>query len=91
MSDISWFEAVGDYIAAHTGAAQHLLHVSLSQLEARLDPNKFVRIHRTHLVNLDHVVAFRRQPDGRMIAELADGTILQVSRAKAQELRGQAR
>jgi two-component system LytT family response regulator len=91
VSDIAWFEAVGDYIAAHVGASQHLLHVSLSQLEERLNPQKFMRIHRTHIVNLDHVAAFRRQPEGRMIAELDDGTILQVSRTKAQELRAQAR
>ena len=91
VTDIAWFEAVGDYIAAHTGATQHLLHLSLSQLEERLDPLRFVRIHRTHIVNLDHVTAFRRQPDTRLVAELSDGTRLPVSRAKAQELRAQAR
>ena len=91
VNDIAWFEAVGDYIAAHVGAAQHLLHLPLSQLEGRLDPKRFIRIHRTYLINLDHVTAFRRQPDARLIAELADGTHLPVSRAKAQELRTQAR
>jgi len=91
VTDIAWFEAVGDYIAAHAGTTQHLLHLSLSQLEERLDPQRFVRIHRTHIVNLDHVAAFRRQPDARLIAELRDGTRLAVSRAKAQELRAQAR
>lgn len=91
VTDIVWFEAVGDYIAAHAGAAQHLLHLSLSQLEERLDPQRFVRIHRTYIVNLDHVTAFRRQPDARLIAELDDGTRLPVSRTKAQELRAQAR
>jgi len=91
VTDIAWFEAVGDYIAAHAGATQHLLHLSLSQLEERLDPLRFVRIHRTHIVNLDHVTVFRRQPDTRLVAELSDGTRLPVSRAKAQELRAQAR
>jgi len=91
VTDIAWFEAVGDYIAAHAGTTQHLLHLWLSQLEERLDPQRFVRIHRTHIVNLDHVAAFRRQPDARLIAELRDGTRLAVSRAKAQELRAQAR
>jgi two-component system, LytTR family, response regulator len=91
VTDVVRFEAVGDYIAAHVGTAHHLLHVSLSQLEARLDPQRFVRIHRTHIVNLDHVVAFRSQPDAHLIAELDDGTRLPVSRAKARELRTQAR
>ncbi len=74
-----------------SATAQHLLHLSLSQLEERLDPQRFVRIHRTHIVNLDHVIAFRSQPDARLIAELDDGTRLPVSRSKARELRAQAR
>ncbi len=91
VTDVTWFEAVGDYIAAHAGAVQHVLHLSLSQLENRLDPQRFMRIHRTHIVNLDRVTAFRSQPDARLIAELDDGTRLPVSRAKAQELRARAR
>jgi len=88
---IAWFEAVGDYVAVHAGVAQHLLHVSLSRLEERLDNRRFARIHRTYIVNLDHVVAFRRQLTGEVVAELRDGTRLPVSRAKAQELRHLAR
>jgi two-component system, LytTR family, response regulator len=88
---VAWFEAVGDYVAAHAGGAQHLLHVSLSRLEERLDGARFARIHRAYIVNLDHVVAFRRQLTGEVVAELRDGTRLPVSRAKAQELRHLAR
>ena len=87
VGGIARFEAVGDYIAAHVGPSQHLLHLSLGQLEERLDPLRFVRIHRAHLVNLDHVTAFRRTPGGGLAAELAGGTTLPVSRAKARELR----
>ena len=53
---------------------------------ARLDPERFLRIHRTHLVNLDHVVAFRRR-EGRVVAEMDDGARLPVSRERAKELR----
>ncbi|MEO5560548.1 MAG: LytTR family DNA-binding domain-containing protein [Dokdonella sp.] len=91
VADIAWFEAVGDYIAAHIGDAQHLLHLSLNQLEGRLDAKHFVRIHRTHIINLDRVAAFRREPGGQLVAELGDGTRLPVSRAKARDLRGLAR
>jgi two-component system LytT family response regulator len=87
VDDIAWFEAVGDYIAAHAGSAQHLLHLSLNQLEERLDPLRFVRIHRAHIVNLDHVLAFRREAGGQVVAELRTGQSLPVSRAKARELR----
>ena len=87
VGDIVRFEAVGDYVAVHAGSAPHLVHVSLNQLEARLDPARFVRIHRAHLVNLDHVVAFRRDLAGSVHAELRDGMRVPVSRAKARELR----
>ena len=87
VGDIAWFEAVGDYIAAHVGEAEHLLHLSLNQLEERLDPQRFARIHRTHIVNLDHVASFRREPGGQVTAELRNGKSLQVSRAKARDLR----
>ncbi len=91
VTDVAWFEAIGDYIAAHVGAIQHLLHLSLSQLESRLDPRRFVRIHRAHIVNLDHVRAFRRELDGHLVAELKSGVSLQVSRTRARDLRGLAR
>jgi two-component system LytT family response regulator len=91
VAAVSWFEARGDYVAAHAGPARHLLHLSLNRLEARLDPRRFVRIHRTHIVNLDQVTAFRRERKGLLVAELADGTRLAVSRSRAQDLRSLSR
>jgi two-component system, LytTR family, response regulator len=91
VASVVWFEAVGDYVAVHAGASTHVLHLSLNRLEARLDAQRFVRIHRTHIVNMDHVRAFKRQEGGNLIAELSDGSLLAVSRSKAQELRGLAR
>jgi two-component system LytT family response regulator len=87
VAAVACFEARGDYVAAWTDRSRHLLHLSLASLEARLDPRRFARIHRTHIVNLDHVRAFRREGKGRMVAELKDGTTLPVSRTRAQELR----
>ena len=84
---VAWFAADGDYVMAHADRARHLLHLSLARLEARLDPAKFLRIHRAHLVNLDHVKTFRRGAPGQLVAELLDGTRLPVSRARAAELR----
>ena len=91
IESVRWFEAVGDYVAVHAEGGEHLVHVPLQRLEARLDPERFERIHRTHIVNLDRVAAFRREPDGRMVALLDDGTRLAVSRARAQRLRDRAR
>ncbi len=88
---VSWFEADGDYVAAHAGNARHLLHLSLSRLEARLDPQRFVRVHRAHIVNLEQVRAFRRDARGNLEAELLDGARVPVSRARAQEIRSLGR
>lgn len=87
VSEVSWLEASGDYVTAHTPRTKYLLHVSLNRLETRLDSKRFVRTHRTHIVNLDHVVAFRRQARG-LVAELRDGTRVPVSRERAREIRG---
>lgn len=91
VADVLWFEAVGDYVTAHTGDGEHLLHVALSRLEARLDPQQFARIHRAHIVNLAQVARFRRELDGRLTAVLRNGAELAVSKAKAQVLREMAR
>lgn len=86
VREVSWFESSGDYVTAHAGRSRYMLHLALARLEARLDAAKFLRIHRTHIVNLDHVVAFRAR-DGRLVAEMDDGALLAVSRERAKELR----
>jgi two-component system LytT family response regulator len=88
---VSRFEADGDYVIAHEvtheGGTRHVLHLALSRLEARLDPRRFARVHRAHVVNLDQVRAFRPDAAGNLEAELLDGARVPVSRARAQELR----
>lgn len=90
VEQIDWMEADGDYVALHVGRSRHLVHLSLARLESRLDSKKFVRLHRTNIVNLDRVLAFRTVEKGRVVAELHDGTRLDVSRATARELRAVA-
>jgi two-component system, LytTR family, response regulator len=87
VSSVAWFEADGDYVIAQGSQSRHWLHLSLNRLESRLDPARFVRIHRTHLVNLDFVVAFRAHGKSGMTAEMRGGAHLAVSRTRAQELR----
>lgn len=87
VESVTHFEAWGDYVTAYVGRTKHVVHVSLNRLEERLDPATFVRIHRTHIVNLEHVVAFRRQKRGQLAAELTDGELLAVSRQRAQAIR----
>jgi two-component system LytT family response regulator len=87
VQSVSRFEAAGDYVTAHVDSSSYVLHVSLNRLEARLDSTRFVRVHRTHLVNLDHVRAFKRDARGNLEAELNGGTRIPVSRSRAQALR----
>lgn len=91
IDDVSHVEAWGDYVTVFAGSRRHVLHLSLNRLETRLPPERFVRIHRTHIVNLAHVAVFRRLGRGRFVAELHDGTQLAVSRTKSQTLRDLAK
>lgn len=72
VDSVLWFEADGDYVIARTARAKPLMHLALSRLEARLDTAQFVRIHRTHIVNMAHVVAFKRDAAGRVHAAMSD-------------------
>ena len=87
VASVSWFESDGDYVVAHAGKSRYMLHLPLSRLEARLDGKRFVRIHRTRIVSLDHVATFRPYGKGQLEAELNDGTRLVVSRERAREIR----
>jgi two-component system LytT family response regulator len=87
VETVARFEADGDYVIAFAGTARHMLHLSLTRLEERLDPARFVRVHRTHILNLAHVRTFRRDVSGNLEAELTDGARVPVSRAKAREIR----
>jgi two-component system LytT family response regulator len=87
VAEVAWFESDGDYVIAHAGRTRHVMHVSLNRLEARLDPHRFSRIHRRHVVNLDYVTGFRPLERGKLVAVLRDGTNVPVSRSRARELR----
>jgi two-component system LytT family response regulator len=88
---VSRFEADGDYVVAHADDARHLLHLSLSRLEERLDATRFIRVHRTHLVSLEHVRAFKPDTRGNLEALMSDGARVPVSRSRAKEIRSLGR
>ncbi|MBK8250754.1 MAG: response regulator [Gemmatimonadetes bacterium] len=83
-------EAWGDYVIAHTATSKYVIHVSLQRLEERLDPSCFVRVHRSHLVHLACVAAFRPEGGG-LVAELTTGARVPVSRTHARAVRRLAR
>jgi two-component system LytT family response regulator len=87
VTSVLWFEADGDYVTVTTRTSRYIVHLSLNKLETRLDATRFVRIHRTHIVNLEQVVAFRPQGKGQLVAELSNGVRLPVSRSRAADIR----
>ena len=63
VSDIEWIEAADYYVCLHAGGKKHLLRESIKALENKLNPEKFIRLHRSVIVNLDYVREIHR--DGR--------------------------
>lgn len=90
LRSVEWMEARDDYVALHTGGRRHLVHVSMNELEAMLDPERFVRIHRSYIVNLDCVSSLAPLESGRLQVELSPGVRLAASRSRSKRLRGLA-
>jgi DNA-binding LytR/AlgR family response regulator len=85
-SDIRYAEAQGDYARLHTAEGSHLVRVPLSTLEERWGPEGFVRIHRSHLVAVGHILEIRSE-GGRVTVEVVGGDVLAVSRRHTRDLR----
>lgn len=88
VRDIERLEAEDDHVGLWVRGRRHLVQVPLGDLAARLDPARFVRVHRSHVVNLDHVAALVPYDAGRLQVELRDGAKLVASRAGSALLRG---
>jgi two-component system LytT family response regulator len=86
-SDVLRFEADGDYVAVVTAERRHLIYINLADLSARLDAEQFVRIHRSHIVNLDRVAAMVAHDANRLEVRMVDGTRIVASRNGTQLLR----
>ena len=91
MRDVHRIEGAGDYVTLCTGAGQVLADISLNELERRLDPACFRRVHRVHIVNLDHVVRHPPVRRARLSVRFADGSEVVASRAGSQSLREMVR
>jgi two-component system, LytTR family, response regulator len=76
-----------DYAEVVTLTGKHLVRMSLGEFERRLDPVRFVRVHRSTILNFDHLDRAEPAGGGRMLAHMANGEVVQVSRAGAQTLR----
>ena len=87
VPDIVWIGAADYYAELHTKDGKiHLVRETLQHLEERLDPLKFIRVHRSTIVHLDHVAEIRTDSAERQIVVLRDGTQLPLGKARREAL-----
>lgn len=88
---LDYAEAQDDYVLLRSGGKNHLKQETITNLEGSLDPSRFVRIHRSYIVNLERVAKIEPYTKDSRVAVLSDGTQLPVSRsgyARLKELLG---
>ncbi|MCI0376825.1 MAG: LytTR family DNA-binding domain-containing protein [Gemmataceae bacterium] len=86
VTDIDWVEAAGNYVRLHVGKQDHLLRESMAGLESKLDPKRFVRIHRSVIVNIERIRELQPAFHGDYAVVLQDGTELTLSRSHREKL-----
>jgi two-component system, LytTR family, response regulator len=86
--DVDWIEAAGNYVRLRVGAQSHLLSETIGGVEKRLDPRKFLRIHRSRIVNVERIRLLRPLFHGEYEIVLKDGTHLTSGRNYREQIRG---
>ena len=87
LADIDWIESQGNYVALHAGPSVHMIRETSINFEAKLDPNRFVRIHRRFLVAIDRIQELRPLTNGDVIVRLIGGIELRASRRYREAIR----
>jgi two-component system LytT family response regulator len=86
VNSIDWIGAEGNYVCLHVGGATHLMRETMTGVEGQLDPARFVRIHRSTIVNLDRIVEMKPACRGEYELVLQNGDALKLSRTYRAEL-----
>ena len=86
INEIDWIEAAGNYVKLHVGRESHMLRETMNGLEAKLDPDKFLRIHRSTLVNIDRIKELHPLFSGDYTVVLQNGAQLTLSRSYRDRL-----
>jgi two-component system LytT family response regulator len=87
LDAIRWVDAAGDYICIHTHDQTHVLRGTMQELERRLDPQRFARVHRSSIVNLERVTLLRPHHNGEYFLVLDSGHELKLSRSYRDKVR----
>jgi two-component system, LytTR family, response regulator len=85
-NEIEWIEAAGNYVKVHASGRPHLVRETLESVQARLGPDRFVRLHRSALVNLDSIQELVYEGAGEISTVLKSGTRLPTSRSYRERL-----
>ncbi|MDX2180198.1 MAG: LytTR family DNA-binding domain-containing protein [Bryobacteraceae bacterium] len=86
MDDIDWVEAADNYIVLHLGGETHILRETMNSIQSRLDPRKFIRVHRSRIVNVERIKELQPWFHGEYMIVLNDGTQLTLSRNYREKL-----
>ncbi|MGH7616632.1 MAG: LytR/AlgR family response regulator transcription factor [Gemmatimonadaceae bacterium] len=86
--DVDWIEAVGNYVRLQTGDMSHLVRETMKNMEARLDPAHFVRIHRSAIVSIDRIQSIEVRDQGEYFLTMANVLRLVSSRGYSERVRG---
>ena len=87
VDDVHWFEAAGNYVRLHVDGESHLLRETMNSLQDRLDPDRFLRIHRSTIVNVDRIHELQPTSQGEYVVRLINGTTLTLSRRYREKLK----
>jgi len=87
VDDIDHIEAFQNYVRLHLGETTHLLHVPMNTIEAVLDPERFLRVHRSHIVNVQRIKQLWSLAHGQYVIELRSGLRLQSGRTYGDKIR----
>ncbi len=89
--EISWIASADNYVYVHSNGTSHLVRTSLKALEKKLDPERFVRVHRSAIVNVSSICELVPRAHGDYEIALRDGTRLTASRTYGNRLRSATR
>jgi two-component system LytT family response regulator len=84
---VDWIEASQNYVCLHVGQASHLVHVSMNNIEAALDPDRFLRVHRSHIINVTRIKQVWSLARGQYVIELASGARVPSGRTYGDRVR----
>ncbi len=87
IMDIDWVDAAGDYMCVHVAGVTHIMRTTMKQLEAKLDPSIFQRVHRSTIVNLNRVEKVSSHINGEFHLTLSCGSSLKMSRSYKEKVK----